>query len=184
MLKLDPIWHSDNQQKQFRLLLEAISRPGRCYPLLKHSDNGSVALGILAILLDAEVSLADPHHLLQKSDWPMLQAKLAESEQADYLVCDALRNPDFMPRIGTLQSPEQSATIVLVVNKLGKGNVNLKLTGPGIKKSENLIISGLSLQWLSKREDWNCSFPLGVDFILIDDEQVTALPRTTKVELI
>ena len=184
MLKLDTIWQPEIQQTQFRMLLEAMSRPGGCYSIFKHPAKQNASLTILAILLDAEVSLADPHNLLDKRDWPMLQAKPSLPEQADYIVCDAAQVPDFLPKLGTLPSPEQSATLLLVVDKLGQGDLQLRLSGPGVEKTKLLAISGLDAEWLSRREVWNAAFPLGVDFILVDANQVAALPRTTKVQVL
>jgi len=184
MLKLDPIWQSEIQQAHFRLLLDAMAHPGRCYSVTAQVKESPMALGILAILLDAEVSLADPHGSLKNEDWYLLQAKSMSPEQADYILCDGTLVPEFEPKLGTLPSPEQSATLVLVVNKIGQGDINLKLKGPGIAETEELAISGITSDWFSRREDWVCSFPLGVDFILVDDTQIVAIPRTTKVEII
>lgn len=183
MPALDPIWMAHTQQAQFRFLLDAMARPGRRYPLSSICEQGPAVLGILATLLDAQVSLADPHALLREQDWPMLQAKSAVAEQADYLVCDARRAPDFTPKLGSLCSPEQSATLILVVESLDQGDVSLRLTGPGIAQSERLQVCGLHRQWLEKRADWVCAFPLGVDFILLDNKQACALPRTTTVQV-
>jgi alpha-D-ribose 1-methylphosphonate 5-triphosphate synthase subunit PhnH len=189
MLKLDAIWQADNQQKQFRLLLEAMSRPGKCYDIAAIPEHGSVALSVLATLLDAEVSLADPHGLLCKDDWPMLQTRPASPDQADYILCDGDQVLDVMPKLGTLKSPEQSATLIIVVKELGLPKtgqcvLNLKLTGPGVASDRLLSVIGLHNEWLSNRLDWNSSFPLGVDMIMIDSDRITAIPRTTKVELL
>ncbi len=188
MLKLDHIWMADTQQAHFRLLLEAMARPGLCQPLTALPETGPAALAILATLLDAEVSLADPNKLLRDDDWPMLQVKTAHVEQADYVICDGSRAPEFTPKLGTLPNPDQSATVVLIVDGIGhieeEGSTHLKLTGPGIANNNELLINGINQQWLDRREDWVCGFPLGVDFILVDDRQLVALPRTTKVEII
>jgi len=192
MLHLDPIWMADNQQANFRLLLDAMARPGQCYSLIITPEKGLAALALLATLLDSEVSLADPHALLHKDDWPMLQAKSVHAEQADYVICDGNHAPIFKPKLGTLPSPDQSATLILVVDSIVDGNgdtsansdIHLTLTGPGIASRNQLLIKGLNKQWLEKREDWVCTFPLGVDFILVDDRQMVAIPRTTKVEKI
>jgi len=188
MLNLDPIWMADTQQAHFRLLLDAMARPGLCLPLPALPETGPAALAILATLLDAEVSLADPDKLLRDDDWPMLQVKVAHEEQADYVICDGSHAPNFAPKLGTLPNPDQSATLILVVDAIsdvkGENEIHLQLTGPGIENSNQLLIKGLDKQWLDKREDWVCAFPLGVDFILVDDRQMIALPRTTKVEII
>lgn len=184
MLALDPIWQAETQQIHFRLLLDVMSRPGRCHLLHATPAEGSVALSVLASLLDREVSLADPHGLLREQDWPMLQATVAIPEQADFILCDGLYIPSFTPRLGSLPSPEQSATLILVVNELGRGDSCLRLTGPGIADVETLVVEGLAEEWISARNEWVSAFPLGVDMILVAEQQVAALPRTTRVELI
>jgi len=184
MLKLNPIWQPEIQQSHYRILLDAMSHPGRRYSVTTQREEAPMALAILATLLDAEVSLADPHGLLKNEDSFMLQAKSLGTDQADYILCDGSLIPDFEPKLGTLPSPDQSATLILVVDKIGQGNINLKLEGPGIAENEKLAMSGIEPHWFSRREDWVCSFPLGVDFIVVDDTQIIAIPRTTKVELI
>lgn len=183
MLKIDPIWQPDIQQTNFRLVLDAMSHPGRCFTLHTLPDEGPVVLSILATLLDAEVSLSDPHDLLRADDWLMLQAKSASTDEADYVLCDAMQLPNLSPKLGTLPNPDQSATLILKVGKLGMGDHKLTLSGPGIKDIEYLSINGLKLDWLSKRDDWNGAFPLGIDIILVDDKSVAALPRTTNVKV-
>ncbi|MCW8901931.1 MAG: phosphonate C-P lyase system protein PhnH [Gammaproteobacteria bacterium] len=183
MLNLDPVWQPDSQQGYFRLLLEAMSYPGKCLEVDDLPKDESMTMTVLATLLDNEVSLSDPHTLLIERDWSMLQVKPESDEQADYILCKASELSDFEPKLGTLSSPEKSATIVLLVDKLGEGEHKLKLTGPGIKNSEVLYIKGLHSDWLLKRENWNSSFPLGVDYIFVDDKSFAALPRTTKVEI-
>lgn len=184
MLNLDPIWQPDTQQACFRLLLDAMARPGQCHDIVYRPVDRPSVLSVLATLLDAEVSLADPHALLHRDDWPMLQAKSGSAEQADYVICDGNCTPNFTPKLGTLPSPEQSATLILLVDELGQQGIQLKLSGPGIDATETLLIKGLNPRWLSLREEWNSAFPLGVDIILADSRQLTALPRTTQVEVI
>ena len=183
MLKLDPIWQPEVQQTNFRLLLDAMAYPGRRFALHAVPNKEHAALSVLATLLDAEVTLSDPYNLLSADDWLMLQSKSTSEDKADYVLCDASQSPNFLPKLGTLPDPEQSATLIVIVNKIGKGVSKLKLSGPGIKNIEYLIVDGLNSEWLSERNDWVCSFPLGVDMILVDDQCVAALPRTTKVEV-
>ncbi|MFT7371432.1 MAG: alpha-D-ribose 1-methylphosphonate 5-triphosphate synthase subunit PhnH [Oleiphilaceae bacterium] len=188
MLNLDPIWTPDIQQAHFRLLLDAMARPGLCKPVTTLPESGPVVLAILATLLDGEVSLSDPDKLLRDEDWLMLQVKTAPVEHANYILCDGKHAPDFIPSLGTLPSPDQSATLILVVDAIGDiqgaGDTQLRLSGPGIAHSNRICIKGLHQQWLDKREGWVGAFPLGVDFILLDNRQMLALPRTTKVEII
>lgn len=184
MLAIDTVWQADTQQVHFRLLLDAMAYPGRCLNLKTSPKDGTVALAILSTLLDAEVSLADPQKLLKENHWQMLQTKSATEDEADYILCDGSQFTSFTPKLGSLQSPEKSATLILVVKKLGKGDLQLNLSGPGIQVNQLLSVTGLAAQWLTLREECNVSFPLGIDLILIDDTQITALPRTTSMEIL
>jgi len=185
MLAIDPVWQADTQQAHFRLLLDAMAYPGRCLILKTLPiDGGQVALSVLSTLLDAEVSLADPHKLLKDDDWKMLQTNSVAVDEADYILCTGSQFTRFTPKLGRLKSPEQSATLILVVDKLGVGDLKLNLSGPGIQYNKLLSVTGLAAQWLARREECNIAFPLGIDLILIDDTQIAALPRTTKVEIL
>jgi alpha-D-ribose 1-methylphosphonate 5-triphosphate synthase subunit PhnH len=166
------------------MLLEAMSRPGTTQALSITPKAGPTALAVLATLLDGAVSLADPHGLLGEQEWAMLQTKQKPANEAEYLICDGSIAPNFTPLLGTLQSPEQSATIVVTVESLNQGDCRLKLSGAGIASSKECSIQGLDPEWLSSREEWVCSFPLGVDLILVDEKEVMAIPRTSKVEVL
>ncbi len=183
MINLDPIWIAEVQQQNFRQLLDAMSRPGNIYDIIVSSEQGMKALPVLACLLDAEVSLSDPHKLLSNHDWPLLQAKSSSVDKADYILCNSQNSPDFIPKLGSLTSPEQSATLIMLVDKLGQGDTRIRLTGPGIKNTLNVRLQGLDQQWFVLRNEWVSSLSLGVDMILIDEKQLIALPRTTKLEL-
>jgi alpha-D-ribose 1-methylphosphonate 5-triphosphate synthase subunit PhnH len=183
MLELTPIWQADTQQQNYRKLLEAMSRPGSVERLQGLDDLSGASMAVLATLLDGSVSLADPHDLLQASDWPLLQTERVAAEAADYLLCDGSRPPGFQPKLGTLPSPEASATLVLVVESLVSGDLGLSLTGPGIDGRRSCQLTGLDNAWLEAREQWVCGFPLGIDLILVDRTHVMAIPRTTRVEV-
>lgn len=184
MLNIEAVWSPDCQQAQFRLLLDAMARPGRRHPLVQIPERGPGALAVLATLLDGEVSLADPDHLLTNDDWPKLQARNVMPQQADYVLCRGTGAPCFEPRLGTLPNPEQSSTLILAVDDLQQGDLHLRLSGPGIEQRHELKVSGLHPKWLEQRQNWVCGFPLGVDLILVDDRQLAAIPRTTQVEVL
>jgi alpha-D-ribose 1-methylphosphonate 5-triphosphate synthase subunit PhnH len=182
MLNVAAIWTPEHQQQTFRTILEAMSRPGSLHAI--HFDEQSNTLSaVLATLLDGTVTLADPGALVSVADWPLLQSSQDKIETADFIICKGQSKPDITPKLGTLESPEQSATLILKVESLIEGALSVLLTGPGINGSQSVSISGLDTDWLSNREDWVCEFPLGVDLILIDDKRLIAIPRTTKVEV-
>lgn len=181
MIDSEAIWRADVQQRIFRELLEAFSRPGNVRELADGADDAAAQRGVLATLMDGESTLADPHGLVDGRDWPLLQARREAPETARYVIVNGRRAPDFQPSLGTLESPEFGATILIRVDSLGAGNDNVSLSGPGIKESADLRHSGLHPEWLERRGEWISSFPLGVDLLLLDATRIVALPRTTRI---
>jgi len=171
----------------YRAVLDALSYPGSGKKLaFENGDQGFIAL--LASLLDQAVTLADPNGLVHQDNITLLQTPMDRPEKADFIVCRGREKPSFEPKLGTLPSPELSATIVILVEKIadtiGKGDLTLRLSGPGVNGVSHCAITGLDEQWLRSREQWVSHFPLGVDILLVDDVRVMALPRTTKVEIV
>jgi alpha-D-ribose 1-methylphosphonate 5-triphosphate synthase subunit PhnH len=113
----------------------------------------------------------------------LLQAKPGASEHARYVAVDGHRAPDFQPELGSLESPEFGATLLIGVNSLGDGELSLELVGPGIDGQRNIRLAGLHPDWLTRRADWVGSFPLGVDLLLSDAHRIVALPRTTRIRI-
>ncbi|MEQ1668557.1 MAG: phosphonate C-P lyase system protein PhnH [Sulfuriferula sp.] len=172
------VWQAHTQQRLFRRLVDAFAYPGR---VLDAADSGASAqLAVLATLLDAEVSLADPHGLVASKDSARLMALSALPEQARFIVADAASAPDFTPALGCLESPEFGATLILQVQCLGVGTSYL-LTGPGIASATVLAVDGLHPDWVAQRVSWVAAYPLGVDIILCDATSFVALPRTTHI---
>ena len=174
------VWQADTQQRVFRELVEAFSRPGRVRDLADGLAGTAAQRAVLATLMDGETTLADPHARLGAADWPLLQARRAPTETARYVVADGSRAPDFQPAPGTLESPESGATLLIEVAAVGSGPLALELAGPGIDGRCELRLDGLHPDWLRRRADWVAGFPLGVDILLADATRIVALPRTTR----
>ncbi|MBE0509286.1 MAG: phosphonate C-P lyase system protein PhnH [Chromatiales bacterium] len=170
------IWQAARQQKAFRQLMQAFAYPGRTLPLAEVGEDTTLLL--LATLVDGGCRLADPQQQLNQDDLQRLGVTRSASDAADYLLCQGTRPLEAEPRLGTLENPEQGATIVLQVASLAQGS-SLTLSGPGIRDRHHLQVSGVDPDWWIRREAWNAHFPLGVDMILVSEEAVIALPRTT-----
>jgi alpha-D-ribose 1-methylphosphonate 5-triphosphate synthase subunit PhnH len=168
-------------QVVFRQLLEATARPGRVYRLSGAEADLPAHFQVLSCLVDGSASLSDSGQHLSPRQWSLLQARAAESEQAQFILADGSQPPRFSPSLGTLESPEYGATLIVTVDVIGDGPMELACQGPGIDGQQGLRLSGLTWAWLSARRDWNASFPLGVDIYLADACRVCALPRTTTV---
>lgn len=185
MLKIDAIWQGETQQKIFRDLLHCMSLPGEIADLSQHLGKSSALVGVLATLLDGTVSWSDEDGLLSKSDRYLLQAPIAPSETAQFVVIDATNPPqtDFCPNLGELPNPEKGATLVFQGKALGMGNQSLQLSGAGVKETRLVHFTGFHPEWFIRRQEWVANFPLGVDMILVDSTRVMALPRTTRIQL-
>jgi alpha-D-ribose 1-methylphosphonate 5-triphosphate synthase subunit PhnH len=169
------------QQLNFKALMNAFAYPGRIQNL---NGQGLALEQVLATLIDGEVSLADPDALLNGDIRMRLEARMALAENANFVVCQGDKLPAFQPLLGTLEEPEHGATLIIHVQGFDAcaAALQLVLKGPGIEKANTLHVAGLNHAWLQRRAFWNAAFPTGVDFILVSESQVVALPRTTQVE--
>lgn len=182
-MKTESIWQADVQQRVFRELVEAFSRPGDIRDLAACVDGISAQRAVLAALMDRETTLADPHGQIADADWSLLQATLGTTENARYIAVDGRRAPDFQPPLGSLESPEFGATMLIEVDRLDHGELLLELAGPGVDGHRALCLTGLHPDWLVRRADWVGGFPLGVDLLLYDAHRIVALPRTTRIRI-
>jgi alpha-D-ribose 1-methylphosphonate 5-triphosphate synthase subunit PhnH len=176
------VWEPAAQQLSFRKLMTAFSFPGRIETMTPEIPNKdfTVLRMILATLTDGEVTVADPHQMIDDHDWSKLETNRETPEKARFIVARGDMAPLFSPSLGSLECPEMGATIILRVEHLDRGEA-LMLRGPGIQSVKEVACSGLGAAWLGKRQEWNSAFPLGVDMILFDASQVVALPRTTRI---
>ncbi|MFD0615995.1 phosphonate C-P lyase system protein PhnH [Paenibacillus sp. GCM10027629] len=186
-------------QQVYRQVLDAMSRPGKIVQIEAPSfvrreaaDAYIVALGMM--LLDQSVSyevigdmsLAEQLQLytlsrrqeLQACDYVFLTTSDAAAQASvDIESC----------KRGTFTFPDESATIICRVHELGagsegrKGSVKLTMQGPGIAEEQQLSIDGLAGSLVSGWQASNAEFPLGIDWIFVDEMgRVACVPRSTK----
>jgi len=172
------IWQAPRQQTAFRQLMTAFSYPGRVVPLADGAE--SALMLVLATLGDSACALADPQHALTGDDLRRLGVRSASVEAAEFVLTDGNRLLEATPRLGSLENPEQGATVVMRVSRFGEG-AQLRLTGPGIQHEQVLQVGGIDPGWWKQRAEWNAHFPLGVDLILVSGREVAVLPRTTHI---
>lgn len=178
------IWDPAKQQKLFRSLLDAFSYPGRITQCATASTSSWFAL--LSTLVDGQTTLADPYKLLEEWQWPKLEARRASPEAAAFVILDGSHAPEFLPSLGKLEAPEYGATLMLRVTSLndaGIGTLRLQLSGPGVRKPMIIGVDGLHTDWITSRNDWVSTFPLGVELVLCDAQSFVALPRTTRIKV-
>jgi alpha-D-ribose 1-methylphosphonate 5-triphosphate synthase subunit PhnH len=183
---IDNIWQWETQQKIFRKLLHCMSLPGDISDISQYLENASALVGVLATLLDRNVSWNDEDNLVNESERYFLRAPITSLETAKFVIKDAINPPqtNFLPCLGELIHPEKSATLILRGKELGIGSTLLQFSGCGVKDTRLVHLSGFHPEWFILRQTWVANFPLGIDILLVDFTKIMALPRTTKVDIL
>ncbi|QGQ94749.1 phosphonate C-P lyase system protein PhnH [Paenibacillus psychroresistens] len=191
-------------QEVYRILLHAMSRPGLVCELGERINRIDLPVGaskaaaaIALTLLDGEVAFAvqmQGHEAWAETIRRLTYSKLVDFTAADYVFVEGIEEVSLINqlqdqlKIGTLSSPEKSATVFIRVEGFAKSSIqaqgcSLKLTGPGIKTETNCYVAGLSLLWIESRARLVEEYPLGIDLIFYTEQgEIIAIPRTTVVE--
>jgi alpha-D-ribose 1-methylphosphonate 5-triphosphate synthase subunit PhnH len=181
-------------QRAFRAVLDALAHPTRSFPLAGPADPpAALGPGLAAValtLLDEDCAvwlggaLADDAEV---ADWLAFHTgarRVNAAGEADFLIAGPAALPPLASLApGTDEAPHLSATVVLDV----RGSTGFPdavparfcARGPGIDGTATLAApwaaDGFSAEWRRNTR----IFPRGVDLLLVDDDTVAALPRTT-----
>lgn len=181
---------ADLEQRAFRALLDAMSRPGRICGLPPGRDEDGDWSGLLTIartLLDHEVTF----HAATAGDAIAEQIRRRTGSRsqplasADYVFADADHAVRAVrdAREGALEEPERTATIVVRCHEVGAGDLALMLTGPGIDGDATLRLADVSVAAIEAREARNWPYPGGPDLVFVDGRgRVACIPRSTAIQ--
>jgi alpha-D-ribose 1-methylphosphonate 5-triphosphate synthase subunit PhnH len=183
-------------QRTFRMLLNAMARPGEIFKLAIPADE-TPTFAVCMTLLDFEVAYAITADDADAAEAAALDQRIALeigcrqsslAEAAFILSYGALPEPAWgVVRRGTLAYPDEGATIIYIVSALGptmngSAPTILTLTGPGIEAERTLIVHGLDASEFAQFSHVNGDYPMGVDAILLDaHSQVACLPRSCTI---
>lgn len=185
----DPVLES---QATFRVLLEALGRPGRIYdlpalpPAPAPLSPAAAAVALAMTDLDAPVWLDGALATGDVSSWLRFHAGCpisATPETAAFaLIADMDSLGDLMSfSLGTPEYPETAATLVIQTTEIST-DTGVVLRGPGIKDSTRLHVGGLPSGFWAARRALTPLFPQGIDVLFVTAGQVCGLPRTTVCE--
>jgi len=180
-------------QQIFRLLLDAMARPGKVIrllrlPYLPPAGFNPYAMGVAVTLLDPETTFAVLPKNEEVSDY--LRQNTGSPAQnpinAGYVFIDGqgdISDIDTLNR-GSLLRPETGATVIILIDQISqhqfRGSIPITLAGPGIPGKREFFVSGLHPANLPRLVQLNREFPLGVDIIFLDSEgYLTCIPRST-----
>lgn len=184
-------------QEIFRMTLDCMAKPGTISELssivepLSERVGCSPAMFSQAItLLDGEVSfhiVGENSARVEAYFSSLTFSKEIPLSEANYVFILKDTAPEKIQEVfrkvdkGTLENPDQSATILLEVERLSTDK-QLAFTGPGIQENVYVEIEGHE-HWLVARAEKNREYPLGVDLILMDsNSKLMCIPRTTRIE--
>lgn len=178
-------------QAVFRAVLDALSHPGRVFPL-PGSAQAPDALGtgladIALTLLDADSSVWLHPSLAADPEIPSYLTFHTGVRQVTE-VCDAefvIASPQTIPALeelemGTDEAPHRSATVVVDARSSSTGG-HFVAEGPGIDGTIEFDAHWAPASFIDLWQQNAAAFPRGVDLLAVDEYSVVALPRTTRL---
>ena len=165
----------------YEALMWAMAEPGTIHTL-PAAGEGAIAETLIDRECTAFASTADMEALL-----PTLGARIVALPDADYVFA-RLDAPDAVQivmtaAIGTFDYPESGATLIAPARFHDPDAQRLTLRGPGIDDGRRIALSGVTAEvWEARARA--IRYPLGFDMILVDEDRIVALPRSTSVEVL
>ena len=179
-------------QSTFRSVMDAMARPGSVQRIVPMAGTaGPMMRGTAAIaltLFDHDTPLWLDAQMSESSDvlkWlkfhtgaPVVQDS---SVAAFALISDGGALPPFERfALGTNEYPDRSTTVIIQVESLESGR-SFELRGPGIDGVTTLQASFKPFDLFEQLRFNEALFPRGIDVVLVADDAVVAIPRTTRV---
>ncbi|MCK1544966.1 phosphonate C-P lyase system protein PhnH [Bradyrhizobium sp. 147] len=179
-------------QSTFRSVMDAMARPGSVQRIVPTAGaphtmmRGTAAIALT--LFDHDTPLWLDARMAENSDvmkWlkfhtgaPVVQ----DTSIASFaLISDGAALPPLESfALGTNEYPDRSTTLILQVDSLGSGR-SLELRGPGIDSATTLQASIKPFDLFERLRFNEALFPRGLDVVLVADDAVVAIPRTTRV---
>jgi alpha-D-ribose 1-methylphosphonate 5-triphosphate synthase subunit PhnH len=180
---------SRDAQRIFRMLLTALSEPGRvmsvepaCAP---PPPLDPAAAAIVLALCDGDTPVWLAPHLAQAADFIRFQTGAPITgalQSASFVVTDHGRRPPLAGlNQGTPEYPDRAATLILSVPALEEG-IGWRLSGPGIAGCRSLRVHGIDAAFVAEWQATQARFPLGVDVVFCARDRFAGLPRSTRLE--
>lgn len=178
--------------RAFRLMLDAMARPGRILPTPEAVDAPSpllpTAATICLTLCDYDTPLwldetcrtpAVLDYLRFHSGVPIVE----EISAASFLLCSTASAATALAEAnrGTAEYPDASATLIVQL-PLFPSDEYLTLGGPGIDGTRVFSTCGLAPRFWDLMADNHALFPLGCDVFFATAGEIAALPRSTQIK--
>ena len=179
-------------QSVFRSVMDVMARPGSVQrirpavgvPSVMMQGSAAIALTLFdhdtPIWLDSRMSTTP-----EVARWLKFHTSapvVADSSIAGFAL---IGDPEHLPPLdrfafGSNEYPDRSTTLILQVASLTDGPV-VELQGPGIDGTAALRASIQPLDLFERLAVNGALFPRGIDVVLVHDDAIVAIPRTTRL---
>ena len=179
-------------QSTFRSVMDAMARPGsvrRIVPGAGTPDRmmrGTAAIALTLFDHDTplwlDARMAESLELVKWLKFHTGAPVVQDSSIASFaLISDGGALPSLERfALGTNEYPDRSTTVILQVESLDSGR-SFELRGPGIDGVATLQASIRPFDLFERLQFNEALFPRGIDLVLVADDSVVAIPRTTRV---
>ena len=179
-------------QSTFRSVMDALARPGSVARIVATTGAPAVMMrgsaAIALTLFDHDTPLwLDPlmSETSEVTKWLKFHTGapvIADSSICSFALVGDARALPALDRFafGSNEYPDRSTTLILQVESLTQGSV-LELRGPGID-GVAMLQATIQPTDLFERLAINAAlFPRGIDVVLVHDDAIVAIPRTTRL---
>jgi alpha-D-ribose 1-methylphosphonate 5-triphosphate synthase subunit PhnH len=179
-------------QSTFRSVMDAMARPGSVQRIAAATGTpaammrGTAAIALTLFDHDTPVWLDPPmSETSDVSKW--LKFHTGAPIVGDSSICSfaVIGDPRALPAldrfaVGSNEYPDRSTTLILQVESLTQGSA-LELRGPGIEGTAVLQAAIQPADLLERLSINAALFPRGIDVVLVHDDTIVAIPRTTRI---
>jgi alpha-D-ribose 1-methylphosphonate 5-triphosphate synthase subunit PhnH len=179
-------------QSTFRSVMDAMARPGSVQRIAARAAvpaammRGTAAIALT--LFDPDTPLwLDPLMSETSEVTRWLKFHTSAPVIADCSICNfaVIGDPGSLPGLdrfafGSNEYPDRSTTLILQVESLTQGSV-LELRGPGIDGTAVLQARVQPVDLFERLAINAALFPRGIDVMLVHDDAIVAIPRTTRL---
>jgi alpha-D-ribose 1-methylphosphonate 5-triphosphate synthase subunit PhnH len=177
--------------RAFRLMLDAMARPGRILPIDTALDAPAplwVSTATICLTLcdyDTPLWLDESlrqDHIVDYLRFQTGAAIAADIKQASFLLGTPASASAALTAAsrGTAEYPDASATLIIQVPSLAAGD-RVFLKGPGIDGEGEFRTLGLDERFWAAMAENHQLFPLGADVFFTAPAEIAALPRSTRI---
>ena len=179
-------------QSTFRSVMDAMARPGSVQRIVAASGapaammRGTAAIALTLFDHDTPVWL-DPlmSETSEVTKWLKFHSGapvIADSSICSFaLVGDAAALPALDRfAFGSNEYPDRSTTLIIQVESLAQGP-SFELRGPGIDGTAMVQATIQPLDLFERLKINQTLFPRGIDVVLVADDAIVAIPRTTRL---